>query len=41
MLASYRQMKYSQTNLICILNIVSLQVGMQHDIAHEISEITG
>ena len=31
--ASYRQMKYLETNLICILNVVILPVGMQHDIA--------
>ena len=31
-------MKYSKTNLICILNGVSLPVGKQHDIAYKISE---
>ena len=31
-------MKYLKTNLICILNGVSLLVGMEHDIAYEISE---
>ena len=35
--ASYRQMKYLETNLICILNVVILPVGMQHDIAYGIS----
>ena len=29
-------MKFSQTNLICILDVVSLPVGMQHDIAYKI-----
>ena len=41
LLASYRQMKYLGTNLISTLNVVSLPVGMQHDIAYEISESTG
>ena len=40
-LASYRQMKYLETNLICIVILVSLPVGLQHDIAFEISESTG
>ena len=31
-------MKYIKTNLICILNGVSLPVSMQHDITYEISE---
>ena len=31
-------MKYIKTNLICILNVVCLPVGMQHDIAYKISE---
>ena len=31
-------MKYLKTNLICILTGVTLPVGMQHDIAYEISE---
>ena len=29
-------MKYLETNLICILKVVSLLVGMQDDIAYEI-----
>ena len=29
-------MKYLKTNLTCILNGVSLPIGMQHDIAYEI-----
>ena len=39
-LSTPKQMKYLETNLICILNVVSLPVGIQHDIAHEISEST-
>ena len=35
-LASCWQMKYLETNLICILNVISLLVGMQDDIAYEI-----
>ena len=31
-------MKYLKTNLTCILNGVSLPIGMQHDIAYEIPE---
>ena len=36
-LASYRKMKYLELNLVCV-DVVSLTVGKQHDIAHEISE---
>ena len=30
-------MKYLESSLVCV-NVVSLSVGKQHDIAHEISE---
>ena len=36
-LASYRKIKYLELNLVCV-NVVSLSVGKQHDIAYEISE---
>ena len=36
-LASYRKIKYLVSNLVCV-NIVSLSVGKQYDIAYEISE---
>ena len=38
--ASYRQMKYLDSNLVCV-NVVSFSVGKQHDIAYEISERVG
>ena len=36
-LVSYRHMKYLESNLVCV-NAVSLPVGKQRDIAHEIFE---
>ena len=36
-LASYRKIKYLESNLVCV-NVVSMSVGKQHDIAYEISE---
>ena len=36
-LASYRIIKYLESNLVCV-NVVSLSVDKQHDIAYEISE---
>ena len=33
--------QYLETNLRCILNVVSLSVDMQHDVAYEISQSTG
>ena len=35
------RMKYLETNLTCILNVVTLPLGMQNDIAYEISERVG
>ena len=40
-LASYRQIKYLETNLIPILNVGSLPVGVLRDIAYETCESTG
>ena len=36
-LATYRKIKYLESNLVCV-DVVSLSVGKQHDIAYEISE---
>ena len=36
-LASYRKIKYLESNLVCV-NVVSLSVGKQHHITYEISE---
>ena len=33
-------MKYLESNLVC-MNVVSLDLGKQHDIVHEISERVG
>ena len=40
-LASYCQIKYLETSLICILDVVSLLVRMQHCIPYEIFQSTG
>ena len=36
-LASYRKMKYLESNLVCV-NVVSLPVGKQNDIGYEMYE---